>query len=265
MSLLSLWPLLEPVLSRLVIRVSGKRLIISLLYDSWYFLLPVFDEEPDALEVSSYFWFTINRTVPWKLYRCCGLIWSWILWHLLLWQQRCRRHLYWRGNLTEERSPWFPGQCLKTSLVMHSINSSSYSAFSLPVRLKTFHYRLLWRKVSCNSLLMFLSWTIILNVNTCLFEKRVFSFLKPAGHRFFDIDSGMYAPLNAPPSQHFTIIFNAFVMMTLFNELNSRKIHGERNIFEGLLTNPIFYTILIVTAFSQVCSFKIQFDQIFWA
>lgn len=62
----------------------------------------------------------------------------------------------------------------------------------------------------------------------------------------------MYAPLNAPPSQHFTIIFNTFVMMTLFNELNSRKIHGERNIFEGLLTNPIFYSILIITALSQV-------------
>lgn len=62
----------------------------------------------------------------------------------------------------------------------------------------------------------------------------------------------MYAALNAPPSQHFTIIFNAFVMMTLFNELNSRKIHGERNIFEGLFTNPIFYSILILTAVSQV-------------
>lgn len=73
------------------------------------------------------------------------------------------------------------------------------------------------------------------------------------GHKFFDIDSGMYASLNSPPSQHFTIIFNAFVMMTLFNELNSRKIHGERNIFEGLFTNPIFYTILILTAISQVC------------
>lgn len=62
----------------------------------------------------------------------------------------------------------------------------------------------------------------------------------------------MYAALNAPPSQHFTVIFNTFVMMTLFNELNSRKIHGERNIFEGLFTNPIFYSILILTAVSQV-------------
>jgi hypothetical protein len=41
-------------------------------------------------------------------------------------------------------------------------------------------------------------------------------------------------------------------MMTLFNEVNSRKIHGERNIFEGLFSNPIFYGILIVTAIAQV-------------
>ena len=41
-------------------------------------------------------------------------------------------------------------------------------------------------------------------------------------------------------------------MMTLFNEVNSRKIHGERNIFEGLFSNPIFYGILIVTAVAQV-------------
>ncbi|XP_076362615.1 plasma membrane calcium-transporting ATPase 2-like isoform X3 [Tachypleus tridentatus] len=73
-----------------------------------------------------------------------------------------------------------------------------------------------------------------------------------AGHYYFDIDSGMYAPLHSPPSQHFTIIFNTFVMMTLFNELNARKIHGERNIFEGLLTNPIFYSILLITFGAQI-------------
>ena len=37
------------------------------------------------------------------------------------------------------------------------------------------------------------------------------------------------------PSQHFTLIFNVFVLMTLFNEINARKIHGERNVFEGIL------------------------------
>lgn len=34
------------------------------------------------------------------------------------------------------------------------------------------------------------------------------------------------------PSQQFTMMFNAFVLMTLFNEVNSRKIHGERNVFK---------------------------------
>ncbi|KFM74141.1 Plasma membrane calcium-transporting ATPase 3, partial [Stegodyphus mimosarum] len=73
-----------------------------------------------------------------------------------------------------------------------------------------------------------------------------------AGDKIFDIDSGLNAPLHAKPSEHFTIIFNTFVMMTLFNEINARKIHGERNIFEGLLTNPIFYSILVITAAAQV-------------
>jgi Ca2+ transporting ATPase len=45
------------------------------------------------------------------------------------------------------------------------------------------------------------------------------------------------------PSVHFTIIFNAFVLMTLFNEFNARKIHNERNVFGGLQNNKIFVII----------------------
>lgn len=80
------------------------------------------------------------------------------------------------------------------------------------------------------------------------------------GDKIFDIDSGLYAPIRAKPSEHFTIIFNTFVMMTLFNEINARKIHGERNIFEGLLTNPIFYSILVITAAAQVTYFYHHFS-----
>ncbi|CAG0896564.1 unnamed protein product [Cyprideis torosa] len=80
----------------------------------------------------------------------------------------------------------------------------------------------------------------------------VIFFLLFAGHKFLDIDSGMNQPFNSPPTQHFTIIFNAFVLMTLFNEINARKIHGQRNVFQGLLTNPIFYSIWIITFVSQV-------------
>ncbi|KAK0399123.1 hypothetical protein QR680_002907 [Steinernema hermaphroditum] len=73
------------------------------------------------------------------------------------------------------------------------------------------------------------------------------------GHRIIpNIESGLKAPINAPPSQHFTIIFNAFVLMTLCNEINSRKIHGERNVFKGLFSNPIFCIIWLGTLISQV-------------
>ncbi|CAI5448419.1 unnamed protein product [Caenorhabditis angaria] len=64
--------------------------------------------------------------------------------------------------------------------------------------------------------------------------------------------SGRNAPLGSPPSQHFTIVFNAFVLMTLVNEINARKIHGERNVFKGIFTNPIFCVIWITTLISHI-------------
>uniref|UniRef100_A0A8C3VHA9 Calcium-transporting ATPase n=1 Tax=Catharus ustulatus TaxID=91951 RepID=A0A8C3VHA9_CATUS len=67
------------------------------------------------------------------------------------------------------------------------------------------------------------------------------------GEKMFKIDSGRNAPLHSPPSEHYTIIFNTFVMMQLFNEINARKIHGERNVFDGIFRNPIFCTIVLGT------------------
>ncbi|XP_015840466.1 plasma membrane calcium-transporting ATPase 2 isoform X3 [Tribolium castaneum] len=72
------------------------------------------------------------------------------------------------------------------------------------------------------------------------------------GDKLLDIESGRGTDLGAGPTQHFTVIFNSFVMMTLFNEFNARKIHGQRNVFEGIFTNPIFYTIWIGTCVSQI-------------
>eukprot|EP00092_Neocalanus_flemingeri_P010565 GFUD01011381.1.p1 GENE.GFUD01011381.1~~GFUD01011381.1.p1 ORF type:complete len:1193 (+),score=190.38 GFUD01011381.1:314-3892(+) len=72
------------------------------------------------------------------------------------------------------------------------------------------------------------------------------------GEKMFDIDNGRGAGLREPPSVHFTMIFNAFVMMTLFNEINARKIHGQRNVFLGFFSNPIYYVIWIATFISQI-------------
>uniref|UniRef100_A0A3Q2PK52 Calcium-transporting ATPase n=1 Tax=Fundulus heteroclitus TaxID=8078 RepID=A0A3Q2PK52_FUNHE len=72
------------------------------------------------------------------------------------------------------------------------------------------------------------------------------------GEIIFDIDSGRNAPLHSPPSEHYTIIFNTFVMMQLFNEINARKIHGERNVFDGIFRNPIFCSIVFGTFAVQI-------------
>ncbi|XP_072522238.1 plasma membrane calcium-transporting ATPase 4 isoform X1 [Salminus brasiliensis] len=73
-----------------------------------------------------------------------------------------------------------------------------------------------------------------------------------AGEKFFNIDSGRNAPLHSPPSEHYTIIFNVFVMMQLFNEINARKIHGERNVFENIYRNPIFCCVVLGTFGLQI-------------
>uniref|UniRef100_H2USS9 Calcium-transporting ATPase n=1 Tax=Takifugu rubripes TaxID=31033 RepID=H2USS9_TAKRU len=73
-----------------------------------------------------------------------------------------------------------------------------------------------------------------------------------AGENIFDIDSGRNAPLHAAPSEHYTIVFNTFVMMQLFNEINARKIHGERNVFEGIFNNLIFCSIVFGTFIIQI-------------
>uniref|UniRef100_A0A8C6Q8F0 Calcium-transporting ATPase n=2 Tax=Nothobranchius furzeri TaxID=105023 RepID=A0A8C6Q8F0_NOTFU len=73
-----------------------------------------------------------------------------------------------------------------------------------------------------------------------------------AGEKIFDIDSGRNAPLHSPPSEHYTIVFNVFVMMQLFNEINARKIHGERNVFEGIYKNPIFCSVVLGTFVLQI-------------
>jgi len=72
------------------------------------------------------------------------------------------------------------------------------------------------------------------------------------GDQLLGIENGARQPLTAPPSAHFTIIFNTFVWMQVFNEINARKIHGERNVFENFFSNHVFTGIVFGTAISQV-------------
>jgi Ca2+ transporting ATPase len=47
---------------------------------------------------------------------------------------------------------------------------------------------------------------------------------------------------------HFTFVFQAFVFMQVFNQINARKLElGEFNVFEGMLRNPLFIVITLFT------------------
>lgn len=51
---------------------------------------------------------------------------------------------------------------------------------------------------------------------------------------------------------HYTLIFNSFVFAQVFNEINSRKVNGEQNVFDGFFTNWIFVGVIVITIAVQV-------------
>ena len=53
-------------------------------------------------------------------------------------------------------------------------------------------------------------------------------------------------------SRHMTNVFNVFTVMQIFNLVNARKIHDEKNVFEGITRNWMFILILIGISGAQV-------------
>ncbi|CAF1600720.1 unnamed protein product [Adineta ricciae] len=85
-----------------------------------------------------------------------------------------------------------------------------------------------------------------------IYQLTIILFLLFAGPRAFDIQNGQPGPDGYVPSEHFTMIFNAFVLMTLFNEINCRRIHGEINVFRHMFSNKIFCIIWLTTFILQI-------------
>jgi Ca2+ transporting ATPase len=61
------------------------------------------------------------------------------------------------------------------------------------------------------------------------------------------------------PSRHYTIVFNVFVFMQIFNMINSRKINDEINVFKGIFHNKMFLIIFGVITIVQFVI--VQFTQ----
>jgi magnesium-transporting ATPase (P-type) len=55
-------------------------------------------------------------------------------------------------------------------------------------------------------------------------------------------------------AKHFTILFNTFVFMHIFNEVNCRKVGATSfNIFAGILSNWLFLAVLAAVVVLQYC------------
>jgi calcium-translocating P-type ATPase len=72
------------------------------------------------------------------------------------------------------------------------------------------------------------------------------------GHIMFDVEYGFGRGHNAAPTEHTTIMFNSFVLMQVFNEINARMVHGERNVFKNIFVNKLFSIIVIGTFVVQI-------------
>jgi Ca2+ transporting ATPase len=59
------------------------------------------------------------------------------------------------------------------------------------------------------------------------------------------------------PSRHLTYVFNVFVLLQLFNEFNCRRIHGEKNVFEGILRSYMFLFIWILVMGLQILMIEV--------
>jgi Ca2+ transporting ATPase len=74
------------------------------------------------------------------------------------------------------------------------------------------------------------------------------------GHELFGVESGWgQEEWSEETGVHFTIFFNAFVFMQVFNEVLCRKLKtNEYNVFSGFFNNPLFLFIMVLTIAVQV-------------
>ena len=62
---------------------------------------------------------------------------------------------------------------------------------------------------------------------------------------------------NDETGKHYSIFFNVFVLLQVFNEINARKLKAEEyNVFENFFNNKLFLIILVCTIIIQLTMVK---------
>ncbi|CAK4657383.1 unnamed protein product, partial [Aphanomyces euteiches] len=75
-----------------------------------------------------------------------------------------------------------------------------------------------------------------------------------AGDVIFNIPPGQkYKRTSNDPTVHYTMVFNTFVFLQLFNEINARRIHDEVNVFSGIFRNKLFVGMALAQVVLQAC------------
>jgi len=88
-----------------------------------------------------------------------------------------------------------------------------------------------------------------------IYQISILLFLLVFPDKIPDIDSNHHMGTpgeNHKGSIHYTMMFNVLVLMTLFNEINARKLEGEWNVFQGILKNNLFLGLWVFEAVLQV-------------
>ncbi len=58
---------------------------------------------------------------------------------------------------------------------------------------------------------------------------------------------------NSESGKHYSMFFNVFVLLQIFNEVNARKLKcTELNVFKNFFNNPLFLVILVLTVAIQL-------------
>ena len=64
---------------------------------------------------------------------------------------------------------------------------------------------------------------------------------------------------NPGMSRHYAFLFNTYVFLQIFNEINAKKLlPNENNIFAGLFNNAFFITVLLISMGFQVAFVQIR-------
>jgi magnesium-transporting ATPase (P-type) len=86
------------------------------------------------------------------------------------------------------------------------------------------------------------SYIMIRNIVTLvLFQVGVLLLLVYDAYNWWNIPSGQTSPSSG--TQHYTLVFNTFVWLQIFNLINCRRVNDEKNVFQGIHKNWLFLVI----------------------